>query len=415
MKLAIGMALILIMEACSETEPMAMDSVEKTRSGEVILDRSLEEALQYANDWFAQMEQGTRSANREIESVDFITTGVNTRSSDTDTLMYLVNYANNKGFALLGRHQYSRDIYAIGEDGQLFMSDTVYNKGLADFMALAVADAAQPNVRTIPIDTSQFIVPWKYSITRRVNPMLNENISKWNQSAPFNQCCPIINGKQGVLGCGPVAVGMLMAHYKWPKKMNEKTIPWTLIVDNNNYAAISRFLEDLAAPEYLNATYRRLKDNPSMLNPDARSIAATIVVDPTFMKLGYNTDYAFRDKSFYSVMYDVFSFMKSGYVYAEPAPILMTGVGEDGGHIWVVDGYVERVRKLVISAPWEEPEEADPLLHMVWGWGGTANGYFTYFRDEKQLSQFSTDNKDCLRHYKSLSVYGRYMKVYSQE
>lgn len=414
-----GILLVILVHlgACTDIEPTLTDPVEKTRSEEMNLNRTLEEALRYADEWFSQMEGGTRAGAREIKSVDFITTGPATRSSQSDTLMYLVNYANEGGFALLGRNKVGRDIYAISDEGRLSMQDTIYNEGLADFMALAIADASMPNV-SIPIDTTQLVNPLIYSITRRLDPMLNENVAKWNQSAPFNQYCPIINGKQGVVGCGPVAVGMLMSYYKWPKKIDGVTIPWTSIVDKNDYSAISRFLEDIAGSNYLAAYYVTKNDE---LSPDARATSTSNII-PTYNKLSYNTSYALASKAFYSVMNDTFNFMKNGYQSAEPAPILMYGYGtnvytnQSAGHIWVVDGFVERVRKRKFSASWATPEEADPLLHMVWGWGGAANGYYTYFRDERQLSQKTSDEKsDCQRKYGSLSVYGRFYKIYTQE
>ena len=37
------------------------------------------------------------------------------------------------------------------------------------------------------------------------------------------------------------------------------------------------------------------------------------------------------------------------------------------------------------------PIKQDPAFHMVWGWGGKANGYYTYFRKKKVLGEIDPD------------------------
>ena len=46
---------------------------------------------------------------------------------------YLVNYADDAGFALLSADSRLRPIYAISDEGSMSFSDTTYNKGLALF------------------------------------------------------------------------------------------------------------------------------------------------------------------------------------------------------------------------------------------------------------------------------------------
>ena len=133
--------LAMITSACAdhEWEP-ATEPTEPGLTRTVRL-RTLEEALTIADNWFTQMERNTRSVDRKVKSVDYVKSAYRTRSDDHDTLMYLVNYENNQGFALLGCPETSKDIYAISEEGSLDMSDTVYNKPLAMFIASARVDA----------------------------------------------------------------------------------------------------------------------------------------------------------------------------------------------------------------------------------------------------------------------------------
>lgn len=91
-----GILLAILGVACNETEPLIPEqNTPNTRSAVYPESRSLEEALEYADEWFSQMKPTTRSSSRRIKSVEYITSAVTTRSSSADTLMYLVNYADN--------------------------------------------------------------------------------------------------------------------------------------------------------------------------------------------------------------------------------------------------------------------------------------------------------------------------------
>ncbi|MDE6806115.1 MAG: C10 family peptidase, partial [Muribaculaceae bacterium] len=247
--------LAIMTAACAESEWEPASQTDVSTSPHSENNRTLEEALAYADDWFAQMDEPTRSEGRRVESVEYVSSASRTRSGDADTLMYLVNYEDNAGFALLGRPATSKAIYAISEEGSLDMSDTVYNKPLAMFMASARADANTTMFTTIN-STRGLTIPTnpiklETRIIRQRKPMLDSigKIGKWSQTYPYNQACPIINKNVGYTGCGPLAVGMLMAYYRYPSTMysdypNLKTkIPWNLIIEKNNTIAISTLLE----------------------------------------------------------------------------------------------------------------------------------------------------------------------------
>lgn len=226
---------------------------------------------------------------------------------------------------------------------------------------------------------------WYYHIKRKVEPKLHKNLTIWNQSYPFNQCCPMINGKRGITGCGPLAVATLMAYYRWPEKMGNSYYDWNAIVEDNDYYKISRLIEDLAAPEYLAATYG-INMNTGEVLYNVRGIFQKDVVNRTFQAWQYDTSRAFNYAYFDKVKDNVFDFMSKGYQLASSSPIIMSGTNKEMGHIWVVDGFIERTKSHSnYLIPGIDPIEVDPLLHMVWGWGGNANGYYAYLRDSYQL------------------------------
>lgn len=54
------------------------------------------------------------------------------------------------------------------------------------------------------------------------------------------------------------------------------------------------------------------------------------------------------------------------------------------------------------------------MLHVVWGWGGYGNGYYSYFKDTNRLAKDpKTGTPEMDTQYGSLSVFGRYSKLYT--
>ena len=92
----------------------------------------LEAALRTADQFFNQIGAATRSNGRRVGSVHYITPDIQTRA-ETDTLMILINYEGNQGFAFMPNPKYSYDIYAISPEGTLDYSDFDSNPILRDF------------------------------------------------------------------------------------------------------------------------------------------------------------------------------------------------------------------------------------------------------------------------------------------
>lgn len=98
-------------------------------TSETAVYRSLEEGLEIADILFSNMDGETRSVARTVKSVETINQA--TRSSSPESTFYIVNYDNNEGFALLSADKRLEAVFAIAEEGQMHLSDTISNKPLA--------------------------------------------------------------------------------------------------------------------------------------------------------------------------------------------------------------------------------------------------------------------------------------------
>ncbi len=136
-----------------------------------------------------------------------------------DTLFYVVNFANNGGFAILPADDRTDPIYAIIDEGN-FHVDSLQNEQNTGFLGfldesvytlLQDASGQQNNPRNwqtnpgdLPIDDgggSGFT-----HTKERIEPMLK---TRWGQMEPFNKYCP-----GPYAGCTVIAVSQILSYYK---------------------------------------------------------------------------------------------------------------------------------------------------------------------------------------------------------
>ncbi len=360
-------AVALVLTACSSEEPITPPNQVNDAMGANPYRVSLTDALKNADALLGELGEGevTRSAERKVESVEYYSRP-GTRSLGGDTLLYLVNYADDAGFALLSADSRLRPIYAISDEGSMSFSDTTYNKGLALF-ARGVEIDVDNTIRSIidrpgVIDT---IIPFK-RVVREVAPLLNYYQSRWSQGYPYNQYCYTSTGDQAVVGCAAVAVGMIMSYYSHPRSYAGYTFDWQAMNNGQNYENIARLLSLLGDQNNLRMNYGV---NSSGAYPSRYY--------PTFSNMSYarhNQLQTFSEEDVCAILdrHDDSIFTRIG-------PVIMCGYGYDEndeivGHGWVVDGYVQyEVTSPIIGQGYVLD---DVLFHCVWGWGGSCNGYF---------------------------------------
>lgn len=178
--------------------------------------RQIDDALSVANDFLdeldadmlAQSEQDGSFLTKSVaedRTIGSIQSVVNndaclTKSSQglTDSpILYLVNYADNKGFALLGADERLPYVYAISNEGHLELSDTLANPGLAFVMSgirrhiTTTLDAGQSNDAVSTYSSTVLVTVQKCS------PLIgNSDVVEWHQDTPYNKYCYTNTGQQ---------------------------------------------------------------------------------------------------------------------------------------------------------------------------------------------------------------------------
>lgn len=357
------MAAMLIANGCNDRfmdEPIAS---EHARDNSII---PLESALKSVESLHKRIYHTpeTRSA-RKVKSVSYYDGNHATRSDENNPLYYVINYENDEGFAVVGARKGLEGVYAISDSGELSISDTTDNPGLAIFFDLLPTtprptsgypdyEGPDSTLITKPFEPVVYI-----DKSDSVPPLLPRAIRSWDQNPPYNNDCPLINDVHALAGCAPVALGILMSAYEVPKSYKGHTYNWNIMKGNWSDQAVrlygtARLIADLGSSDNLHTKYGT-RNSPS----DTKKY-----YKQTFQNFGYNTPSDFQEYSNYFVCNTIKTTNK---------PVLLRGKNtySGSGHIWVCDGYYNQR----IESYWGTIG-AGYLLHMVWGWGKRGNGYF---------------------------------------
>ena len=372
-------AVALVLTACSSEEPITPQNQVNDAMGANPYRVSLTDALKNADALLGELSEGevTRSVERKVESVEYYSRP-GTRSLGGDTLLYLVNYADDAGFALLSADSRLRPIYAISDEGSMSFSDTTYNKGLALFARGVEAEITSlPNLPYIPVDSlilkPGFPVNPKVdsirSVKDRVRPMLSMYQRNWDQDAPFNKYCFTDENLPAKVGCAAIAVAQIMAYHKCPEQYGEYTFDWDEI-NAGNIDMLAMFLQILGNDSNLKMSYGEAGTTQG-------SFASITRIVPTFENMGYSCLYDYLNFSEATAC----AMLKGTYdSQCVASPLLVTGSHPQGGHAWVIDGFIQYQYTKVVVPPITTFD--DILYHCVWGWGGSSNGYYYWAKNQ---------------------------------
>lgn len=372
----------LLLAACaSDVEQPQAPTIAQSSSNKI----SLEDALRTGEKAMNAISPSTQTRSpRTVKSVNYLRVS-KTRAADSelpDTIMYVVNYGDNEGFAILSADKRALPVYAISDQGSISAQEIRENKSLALCVNRIAYDCANRIRRDsiYPVNPG-LDDPTPVDFTKKVGPWLTQNQTVWAQTAPYNRFCPILEtGERAVVGCSAVSVAMILSYFEYPTSyISGGTVHnynWETIKANPHSDDLALLLRDLGLPELLNMNYVYEKgiEDP---HPDIYSAPSSVgmyysaaerdSLIPTFKKLGYTVPDTLQ------------SFTNNVPTALNQAPILIAARDASSfkGHAWVIDGYIEEIKVNSIS----------PLFHCLWGWGGKANGYF-YLGDDPDKNEY---------------------------
>lgn len=342
---------------------------------------SVEQAKVNALDFVSNIQSRTRSDNYkslEVENVQAISfPKTETRSEgdsiNLDSLLYIVNFADSCGFVIAGTDDRENSIYAYIEDGNFSWEDIdSINNGFKAFLYKLLehksnycyANVVNPgDLENNGGSGGQGYLPDKFEV---MYPLLK---TKWGQYTPYNTYTP----DHDPTGCVVTAVSQICSYLELPN-----SVDWTY--NNTSGSATMNWTQINSECE---AHFGKLWSNncKEQVAQLMRYWGLAFHADYGSDRTGVDPDDAISLLKNYGFSISGFHDYNSGDVIDDLKVgnriVLMTGFERYyhiwlfireyvGGHAWVVDGYIDEVKK----------GEESYYIHCNWGWDGGSNGYY---------------------------------------
>lgn len=317
----------------------------------------------------------------------------NNATNISDTILYLVNFENNEGYAILAADKrIPSPIIAITESGSIstddfnFKPDSIkgfklYNDTLNDYYVGAtqqaatqmVSEYAEGSIDNYNGQVPVYVISDTWVTVDRIAPMLT---TYWHQRSPFNDACPLIGASRAPAGCIAIAVAQIMAYHEYPK-------PFYCHGYECNWTDMKNICSKYDPYNYY-----------SQPSATQKNEVAQFVYSVGFMtSMIYSGDWSFalpgNAKTFLSnigypnvTLETQYNESKVLNMLRNNKPVFIAAIsGIVDGHAWVIDGYLKRqeIMKMMDANTGSVTStimQTQTLVHCNWGWQGMSNGYF---------------------------------------
>lgn len=323
-------------------------------------------------------------------------------STQDEPLVYLFNFADDEGFALVSGDSRVGDVLAFVEEGNLDPEVGTDNPGFAIF--LSYADTYYRLKTGLPVYDADGDLVVVSDGDDGYDPDIDEDYveysdwydsyewgqkipCQWGQGNPLNEYCPSINNRLALAGCVAIAVAQIMYQHGYNYTYDGTAYDWDIIRNfryRNDYTQESavmaaKLVADLGRPENLDMNYGV-----------SGSGAYSINVPRTFCNFGYtsvdaiqflgNIGTSVRQRR--PVYIEGFA-SQSANKYPASGSILgiaATRTVYTDGHAWVIDTILEQKRNIYTyrydGVLLKTEYENRSFVHCNWGWWGDKDGYY---------------------------------------
>ena len=302
--------------------------------------------------------------------------------------LYVFNVTGDGGFVIVSNDDSTTPILGFGESGSIDPNDLPDNmaawlQGYADQIAwLQQQDKQTLNAR----------INLSGGIHNNIGPLIQTH---WNQSKPYYNRCPEIDGVKTVTGCVATTLAQLIyyQYHQYPEAECSPVPSYTFNTKDKDKNTISLTMDALPATTF---EWEKMIYNYTPLNPETgkRELAGTFAEQEAVAKLMQYCGYAVQmiyglsqngGSSAYGeaipyALKNIFGFdggvrhcYRKNYSYEEwvnlihnelvqSRPVALGGQSCGGGHSFICDGY--------------KYENETDYFHINWGWGGSSDDYF---------------------------------------
>ncbi|MBD5230976.1 MAG: hypothetical protein HDS66_02305 [Bacteroidales bacterium] len=349
---------ICLFGACSSEEPIQSYSQTITPINDNRI--SPEEAIasaQHCVEMIAPTQTRT-SKERQVKSLEVVgRSNILTRSGEKlDTLMYIINFEDEAGFAIMSADRRALPVYAISDEGRFEITDNTNEgvklllKGMEDDIIDKMSNDFYP---------TKWPDPWEMYMKTYVGPNLSPFQRALGPNAETSKYCVNTAGQPALTN----RVAIVIEQYISSALFTNRFFRWDKIIDENDIDEVAKVV-------------KRIGDSMHLQYKDLNNVAEYTEIE---------FDNAFNDMEFVGMPYEPGPFSEnedliqyilndqSDYfggvmVYAPKSEI-------SDESLWMIDGYAGCLRP-VGNNGMIEYEIFQYLYHCVWGDGGTCNGYY---------------------------------------
>ncbi len=369
--------LLLLVGALSCTNQAELQ-IEAPKSDKAPI-RTIEEAIEIAMNPWGDYE--SRSSQLIVKSVEVL--GNSLSRAESDTLIYAVNYADDKGYALISASYATEALIGVVDSGSFDESKAQENQSYAYFL-----ECAKEYVANATVSRSSFIGGDLTKPTTVTNTLFNLINSDLGQRYPEGIFC-----SNKLSGCVQTAMMMMMSVINLPKSfdltyperdVNKQDFDWQSILlhktslNSTSQSLIDSHLSTCKTSEELHLALGRIGRQLGYINNAIYRTNAT----GAFSSTAYNNFKTLTPEKNFS---DFKAFGSAGQLYKDmqtPSRGIAYVDGDDAssGHAWVCDGGKEVITYAASASVGGSveyvPSRYTYYYHYNWGWCGVDNGYF---------------------------------------
>jgi len=317
--------------------------------------KSMSEAISIAIDAAERLYPTQSRGYAHTASINNVRSVINHLSiaGENDTLLYVVNFDNNEGYAIIPAPNIDKKVLAVVGNGSYYPEKGTDNPGFNYFMEAAKSYASNAPINPLGYGDPVIVIPGDlhpaykleydtlahYEVKPRLDGM------EWGQTGIYNIFCPRIDEVRAATGCVPTAIASIITGVK---KVSDGTSSFSFTFPDNTFGTQS-LMRQIGYDG--NAKYGT---NTQVAKDKCKSLLEKYLVGHKISKF---TDFNFdRAKSSLNT-----------------CVLLMAG----SGHAWVADGY-DQLDYHKYSAKWDftnkgwivqtDRDYSDRLVHFCWGW-----------------------------------------------
>jgi len=333
--------------------------------------RTAEEALRIAQSFITEVPSlaNGKSVRLSLATTIHAETKLrNAATGESSPAYYICSIGDNNGFVVVSGDDRFKEVLGYTTSGNADSAEMPDGlKYWLDFLASEMQAAqkyydANGTVRTATVDENS------YNTLTNVTPLVK---TKWNQSAPFNDLCPMTTDGRAVTGCVATGMAQIMKYHEAPTKgigshtnayfssctadFGNTVYDWANMCNEYGAEATDAQKNAVATLMYHCGVATDMKY--SAYDSATPSIYAGMALVNYF---GYNPNMHYEGRDYMSA--EAWKTLLLSELQAG-RPLVYSGhTSETGGagHFFVCDGY----------------DANTGMFHFNWGWGGTYDGYY---------------------------------------